>query len=131
TPLPQSSACPQCASSRLGSSNVLVCTRTGVTVETEPMPMPTLVWVTVAGVQHSPTRWTYTLTGGKSGSLNDGTRDDRPHPTANVCYSYPELCDCLCPYGVTPPPPEYFAPPFQELDEGAEPILRPVMMRLR
>jgi len=95
------------------------------------MPIPTLVWVTVAGVQHSPTRWTYTLTEGKSGSRTDGTRGDRPLPTDKRCYSYLELCDCLCLYGVTPPPPDYFAPTFQELDEGAESILRPVMMRLR
>jgi len=102
-----------------------------VTVETEPMPDPTLVWVTVSGVQHSPMLWTYTLTEGKFGSLNDGTSGDRPLPTEKRCYSYLELFNWLCLYGFTPPPPDYFAPTFQELDEGAESILRPVMMRPR
>ena len=102
-----------------------------MTEETEPMPMPTLVWVTVAGVQHSPMLWTYTLTAGNHVSRTDGTSDDRPLPTEKVCNSYLELFHWLCLYGVTPPPPEYFAPTFQELDEGAESILRPVMMRPR
>ena len=102
-----------------------------MTGETEPMPIPTLVWVTVAGVQHSPTRWTYTLTEGKSGRLNDGTSGDRPLPTEKLCYSYLELFDWLCFYGITPPPPDYFAPTFRELDQRAESILRPVMMRPR
>ena len=102
-----------------------------MTGETEPMPIPTLVWVTVAGVQHSPTRWTYTLTEGKSGRLNDGTSGDRPLPTEKLCYSYLELFDWLCFYGFTPPPPEYFAPTFRELDQRAQSILRPVMTRGR
>ena len=102
-----------------------------MTVETEPIPIPTLVWVTVAGVQQPRTLWTYTLTEGNHGSRTDGTSDDRPLPTEKRCYSYLELCDWLCLYGVTPPPPDYFAPTFQELDEGAESILRPVMMRPR
>ena len=102
-----------------------------MTMETEPMRIPTLVWVTVAGVQHSPPRWTYTLTEGNHGSLNDGTSGVRPLPIEKRCYSYLELFDWLCLYGFTPPPPDYFAPTFQELDEGAESILRPVMMRPR
>jgi len=100
-------------------------------VETEPMPHPTVVWVTVAGVQHSPTRWTYTLTEDKPGSLNDGTRGDRPVPADKRCDSYHELVDWLCLYGLTPPPPDYFAPTWREQDEGAESILRPVMTRIR
>src|SRR5215831_12438727 len=93
------------------------------------MPIPTLVWVRVAGLQNSPTRWTYTLTKGNSGRLNDGTSGGRPLLTHRLCYSYLELFDWLCLHGFTPPPPEYFAPTFRELDERAESILRPVMMR--
>ncbi|HKC93831.1 MAG TPA: hypothetical protein VKB81_07395 [Nitrospira sp.] len=95
------------------------------------MPYPTLVWVTVAGVQHSRTRWTYTLTEDNPGSLNDGTSGDRPIPPDMLCDSYLDLFDWLRLYGFTPPPLDYFAPTPQELDEGAESILRQVVTRLR
>jgi len=98
-------------------------------MKTEHTPHPTVLWVTVARVQHSPPRWTYTLTEDNTGSLNDGTSGDRPLPTDKRCYSYLELFDWLCLYGVTPPPPDYFTPTFRELDERAESILRPVMTR--
>src|SRR5215467_10172387 len=100
-------------------------------MKTEPTPHPTVLWVTVAGVQHSPTRWTYRLTEDKSGSPNDGSIRDHPIPTGKLCYSYLELFDWLCLYGFSPPPPDYFAPTPQELDEGAESILRQVMTRIR
>jgi len=100
-------------------------------MKTAHTPHPTVLWVTVAGIQHSPTRWTYTLTEDKSGSLNDGTSGDRPIPTEKRCYSYLELFDWLCLYGFTPPPPDYFAPTPQELEEGDESILRQVMTRIR
>jgi len=106
-------------------------TRKDLTVETEPLPHPTVVWVTVAGVQHSPTRWTYTLTEANPGSLNDGPSGDRPLPSDKRCDSYFELFDWLCLYGFTPPPPGYFAPTPREQDEGAASILRPVMTRIR
>ena len=95
------------------------------------MPNPTVVWVTVAGVQHTPTRWTYMLTEDNPASLNDRTSGDRPLPTEKRCYSYPELCDWLCFYGFTPPSANYFAHTRQEQDEGAKSILRPVMTRIR
>jgi hypothetical protein len=98
-----------------------------LTAETEPMPIPTLVWVTVAGVQHSPPRWMYRLTEGNRASLNDSTIG----LTDRLCCSYLELFHWLCLYGFTPPPPEYFAPTFRELDQRAESILRPVMRRIR
>ena len=98
---------------------------------TEPLPQPPVVWVTVAGVQHSRRRWTYTLTEDNPGRLNDGTSGDRPIPPDMLCCSYPELFDWLYLYGFTPPPPDYFAPTPQEQDEGAEAILRPVMTRIR
>ena len=90
------------------------------------MPFPTVVWVTVAGVQHSPTRWTYTLTEDNPGSLNDGTSGDRPIPPDMLCSCYLDLFDWLCLYGFTPPPPDYFAPTREEIDEGFEWIVRPV-----
>jgi len=95
------------------------------------MPFPTVVWVTVAGVQHSPTRWTYTLTEDNPGSLNDGTSGDRPIPPDMLCDSYLDLFDWLCLYGFTVPPPDYFAPTCQEQNEGAESILRQVETRIR
>ena len=95
------------------------------------MRNPIVVWVTVAGVQHSPTRWTYTLTEDNPRSLNDGTSGDRPIPPDMLCDSYLELFDWLCLYGFTPPPPDYFAPTPQELEEGDESILRQVMTRIR
>ena len=106
-------------------------TRKGLTMTTAHTPHPAVLWVTVAGVQHSPTRWTYTLTEDKSGSLTDGTSGDRPLPTEKVCYSYLELFDWLCLYGFTPPPSDYFAPTPEELAEGFDWILRPVMTRIR
>jgi len=95
------------------------------------MPNPDVIWVTVAGVQQSLTRWTYTLTEDNPGGLNDGASRDRPLPTDKRCYSYLELCDWLCFCGFTPPPPDYFHPTPQERDEGAESILRQVMTHLR
>src|SRR5215471_13895982 len=74
------------------------------------MPYPTLVWVTVAGVQHSRRRWTYTLTEDNPGRLNDGTSGDRPIPPDMLCCSYPELFDWLYLYGFTPPTPGLLRP---------------------
>ena len=98
-------------------------------MKTAPTPHPTALWVRVAGVQHAPTRWTYTLTEEKSGSRTDGTSGDHPIPIDTLCSSYLELCDWLRLYGFTPPPPDYFGPTPQELEEGAESILRQVMTR--
>jgi len=95
------------------------------------MPNPTALWVTVEKVQMPRTHWTYTLTHNKPGSQTNGTLRDRLLSPDKVCRTYTELCAWLHTYGVTPPPPEYFAPTPQELDEGAESILRQVMRRLR
>ena len=88
-----------------------------MTVETEPSPSPSFVWVVVEGLHKPRTEWTYrtyTLT------------EDQPD---RLCRSYTELCVWLQTYGMTPPPPDYFTPTFRELDERAESILRPVMTR--
>jgi len=85
----------------------------------------------VAGVQHAPMRWMYTLTEANPGSLHDGTSGDRPFPTDKLYQSYLELFDWFRLYGFTPPPPVYFAATPRELEEGAESILRQVMTRLR
>jgi|SRR5215472_6151039 len=100
-------------------------------MKTAHTPHPTVLWVMVAGVQHAPPRWTYTLTEDNPGSLTDGTSGDHPIPTDKLYHSYLELFDWLCLSGFTPPRPVYFAATPQELEEGAESILRQVMTRLR
>jgi len=95
-------------------------------VTTEPLPHSTVVWVTVAAVQHPRTRWTYTLSEDTPGSLNDGPIRDRPLPTDTLCHSYAELFVRLYRYGFAPPPPDYFAPTREEIDEGIESIVRRV-----
>jgi len=95
-------------------------------VETEPLPQPTTVWVTVWKVQQPRTRWTYTLTEDQPSSPNDGLIRDRPLPNDKLCRSYAELCVWLYRYGCAPPPPDYFTPTHEEIDEGIESILRRV-----
>ena len=99
----------------------------GVTVKTEYLPHSTVVWVTVAGVQQPRTRWTYTLTQDIPGSPNDSPIRDRPLPTDKLCRSYAELFVQLYRYGFAPPPPDYFTPTREEIDEGIESILRRVI----
>jgi len=82
----------------------------GMTVKTEYLPHSTVVWVTVAGVQHPRTRWTYTLSEDTPGSLNDGPIRDRPLPTDTLCHSYAELFVRLYRYGFAPPPPDTSRP---------------------
>jgi hypothetical protein len=103
----------------------------GVTVKTEPRLNLTVVWVTVAGVRDSRRRWTYMLTEDKPGSSKDETRRERSIPTGMLCHSYAELCVWLYAYGCLPPPPDYFTPTHEEIDEGIESILRRVMTRPR
>jgi len=91
------------------------------------LPHSAVVWVTVAEVQHSRARWTYTLTEDQPASLNDRTRRDRPIPTEKLCHSYTELFLWLNRYGCVPPPPDYFAPSYEEIDEGVDSIVRGVM----
>jgi len=96
-------------------------------VETDFTPGAPVVWVTVADVRNSRRLWTYTLTADKPGSLKNGTPRDRPMPTDKLCHSYAELCVWLYTYGCAPPPPDYFTPTHEEMDEGIESILRRVM----
>ena len=100
--------------------------RKDLTMATEPLPHSTVVWVTVAGVQQPRTRWTYTLMEDTPGSPNDGPIRDRPLQTDTLCRSYAELCVWLYRYGCASPPPDYFTPTREEIDEGIESILRRV-----
>src|SRR5262245_54611099 len=102
-------------------------TQEGVTVKTEYLPHSSVLWVTVAGVRSSRTRWTYTLTEDKPSSPNDGSLRERPLPTDRLCRSYAELRLWLLTYGWPPPPPDFFTPTREEIDEGIESILRQVM----
>jgi len=95
-------------------------------VRTEPLPHPTAVWVTVEKVQQRRTRWTYRLDEDKPRSPRSGTNLNQGFLSCKFCFSYLELCAWLRLYRFTPPPQDYFAPTRQELDEGAESILRPV-----
>ncbi len=97
---------------------------------TEAPPHSSVVWVIVGKVQQPRTRWTYTLTEDQPGSPNDGPIRDRLLPTDRLCRSYAELCVWLQTYGCPPPPPDYFTPTPEEIDEGIESILRRVT-RLR
>src|SRR5215831_3689359 len=97
------------------------------TATTEPRPQPPVVWVTVAGVQQPRTRWTYTLSEDLPGSPNDSPIRARPLPNNRLCRSYAELFVQLYRYGFAPPPPDYFAPTREEIDEGIESILRRVI----
>src|SRR5262249_42223989 len=99
----------------------------GVTVEADDPPYSPVLWVTVAGIRDSRTPWTYTLTRDKAGSSKDGTRRERSIPTGMLCHSYAELCVWLYAYGCLPPPPNYFTPTPEEIDEGIESILRRVI----
>jgi len=96
-------------------------------VGTDYTPDAPVVWVRVAGVQNSRRQWTYTLTEDNPGSSKNGTLRYRPTPTGKLCHSYAELCVWLYTYGCAPPPPDYFAPTHEEMDEGIESILRRVM----
>jgi len=99
----------------------------GVTMQTDCSPYSTVVWVTVAGVRNSRLSWTYTLTEDIPGSPNDRTMHDSSMPTEKRCHSYPELCVWLYTYGCPPPPPDYFAPTHEEIEDGVESILRRVI----
>src|SRR5215813_12810108 len=98
----------------------------GVTVGTDYPSHSPVLWVTVAGIRDSQRRWTNLLTEDKPGSLKDRTICDRPIPTGKLCHSYAELCVWLYAYGCPPPPPDYFTPTQEEIDEGIESILRRV-----
>src|SRR5262245_27268287 len=98
----------------------------GMTVKTEYLPHSTVVWVTVAGVQNPRIRWTYTLTEAKPGSPKDGTIVEHPLSSDKLGHSYAELLIWLYTYGCAPPSPDYFTPTREEIDEGAEWIVRPV-----
>jgi hypothetical protein len=96
---------------------------------TDPPPHPTVVWVMVNGVTQPRTHWTYLLSQDEPGRSRDVDSHDRPVPSDRLCYSYTELCVWLQTYGFTPPPPDYFTPTPEELDRGAESIVRPVTRR--
>ena len=101
-------------------------------VGTENLPYRSVVWVTVGMVQLPRTLWTYWLSKDKPGSPSYGPDLGRGNPTDMLFFSYTELFACLriiC--GHTPPPPYYFTPFPQELDEGAKWIVRGVVVRLR
>jgi hypothetical protein len=97
-----------------------------VTVWSDYPPYSPVVWVTVAGIRDSRRRWTYILTEDRPGSPKEGTIRDRPIPTGKLCHSYAELCVWLYAYGCLPPPPDYFTPTPEEIDDGIESILRRV-----
>ena len=96
-------------------------------MQTTCPPYSPVVWVTVAGVQNSRRNWTYTLTEDKPGTPKRGTMCDSPIPSEKLCRSYPELCVWLYTYGCPLPPPDYFAPTHEEIEDGVESILRRVM----
>src|SRR5262249_27757902 len=100
--------------------------RKGVTVGTEHRHHQTVVWVTVEQVQHRRTQWTYRLSQDDPNSSRDGMIQDRAIPSDKLCKSYTELSRWLLTYGCTPAPPDYFAPTREELEEGAESIVRQV-----
>ncbi|HKC95466.1 MAG TPA: hypothetical protein VKB81_15720 [Nitrospira sp.] len=66
------------------------------------------------------------MTEDRPGSPKDGTIRDRSIPTDKLCHSYAELCVWLYAYGCLPPPPDYFTPSQEEIDDGIESILRRV-----
>lgn len=74
-----------------------------MTVQTEPLPHSSVVWVLIEWVQKPPTHWMYTLSKDAPGSVRDANIQDRPIPTVRPCHSYTELCTSLHTYGVTPP----------------------------
>jgi len=84
------------------------------------------VWVTVDNVQQPRTLWSYRLSEDGPVTPIHGTTDARGILSDKLCYSYLELFDWLCLYGLTPPPPDYFAPTPEELAEGFEWIVRRV-----
>jgi len=96
-------------------------------VGTKNPPYYSVVWVTVGIVQLPRTLWTYWLSKDQPGSPSYGPLLGRGKPTDILCFSYTELFACLrliC--GYTPPPPYYFTPRPEELDEGAKWIVRGV-----
>ena len=97
---------------------------------TEHVPHQSVVWVTVDQVQQRRPWWTYRLYLDKPGSPRSRTMLNGGHRPYKFWYSYIELSAWLRLYRFIPPPEAYFAPTRQELDEGAESILRPVT-RLR
>jgi|GEM_PF-896769 len=101
-------------------------------VGTENRPYHSVVWVTVGKVQLPRTLWTYWLSEGMPGGPSYEPLLGRGNPTDMLCYSYTELSTCLriiC--GYTPPPPGYFTPTPEELDEGAKWIVRAMPFTIR
>ena len=96
---------------------------------TEPLPQPPVVWVTVEKVRQLRTLWIYRLSENKPGSPRDGSLLARGIPTDRLCHSYTELCVWLQTYGFAPPPPDYFTPTPEELDQDAKWIVRGVVRR--
>src|SRR5262249_3403068 len=101
-------------------------TRKDLTVGTEHLPPQIVVWVTVEQVQERRPWWTYQLYLDRPCSPRSRMINNGGHPPYKFCYSYFELSAWLRLYRFIPPPESYFAPTRQELDEGAESILRPV-----
>jgi len=102
-----------------------------VTVETEPPPSPSFVWVIVDKVQQPRTLWTYLLSEHEPAKPGFAMIYYQGIPRDKLCFSYTELSAWLVTAGFTPPPPDYFAPTPEELAEGFEWIVRPVMTRIR
>jgi len=100
-------------------------------METEPPPCPRIVWVIVDKVQQPRTLWTYLLSEHEPVKPGFAMIYYQGIPRDKLCFSYNELSAWLVTSGFTPPPPDYFAPTPEELAEGLEWIVRPVMTRLR
>ena len=98
-----------------------------MTVQTEPLPHSSVIWVLIEGVQKPPTHWTYTLSKDAPGSVRDANIQDRPIPAVRPYHSYTELCTSLHTYGVTPPSRDYFTPTLEELADSLDSIVRGVM----
>jgi|SRR5215831_17207105 len=87
---------------------------------TEPLPHPTVVWVTVDWVNRPKTQWSYLLPETKPDNAWSGRLHDLRIPTDKSFRTYTELCAWLETHGCATPPPDYFTPTREELDEHAQ-----------
>jgi hypothetical protein len=104
--------------------------RKALAVETDPPLRPNVMWVVVDQVRQSKSQWIYMLSEDKPDTPEYGSIRSLRIPTDKLCHSYTELCAWLKTLGCQLPPPDYFTPTREELDEGVEWIIRPVT-RLR
>jgi len=101
-----------------------------LTVGTEPPLQSNVMWVVVDRVRQPKSQWTYLLSEVQPDTPEYGAIRSLRIPTETLCHSYTELCAWLKTFGCQIPPPDYFTPTREELDEGVEWIVRPVT-RLR